>query len=326
MRPNRLAAVLRHAYLQRLKAMQPSFEKLIPPTGSSIRCFDRSIIEKPAGWHYHPEVEICLIERGSGTRFVGDHIGNYADGDLVLLGANLPHHWASDEFRGQRYDRHPAVVVQFDPVQFGGQFFGLPEMVDTVELLDRAGRGLHVRGETQQRVAVAVREMLRQRPSARLLSLLGILNLLAQSADLAPLASPGFAPSFHPRLQDRLNRVCKYIHDHLAEPSLNQGDLAKLAGMHPSAFSRFFKNGTQRTVTDYVNELRIGLASRLLLETELSILEVCLRSGYENASNFNRRFREFRGMTPRDFRAAHRAPGGHPQRAFENPPRAAAPA
>jgi AraC-like DNA-binding protein len=94
--------------------------------------------------------------------------------------------------------------------------------------------------------------------------------------------------------------------------------------MHPSAFSRFFKNGTQRTVTDYVNELRIGLASRLLLETELSILEICLRSGYENASNFNRRFREYRGMTPREFRAAHRAPGGLRERQLEESPYAAA--
>ena len=163
-----------------------------------------------------------------------------------------------------------------------------------------------------------------QSPAARLLSLLNILHLLAHSADLVPLASPGFAPTFRPRLQNRLNRVCKHIHDHLADPGLNQGDLAKLAGMHPSAFSRFFKNGTQRTVTDYVNELRIGLASRLLLETELSILEICLRSGYENASNFNRRFREYRGMTPREFRAAHRAPGGPLERMLEESPYAAA--
>jgi AraC-like DNA-binding protein len=84
--------------------------------------------------------------------------------------------------------------------------------------------------------------------------------------------------------------------------------------MHPSAFSRFFKNGTQRTVTDYVNELRVGLASRLLMDTELSILEICLRSGYENASNFNRRFREYRGMTPREFRDAHRESGGPHER------------
>jgi AraC-like DNA-binding protein len=300
--------------------MQPSFEKLIPPTGSSIRCFDRSIIERPAGWHYHPEVEICFTERGSGTRFVGDHIGNYGDGDLVLLGANLPHHWASDEFRGQRYDRHSAIVVQFDPVQFGTQFFGLPEMAETVELLERAGRGLHVTGSTRRFVADAAREMLEQSPAARLLSLLNILHLLSRSAELVPLASPGFAPTFRPRLQNRLNRVCKHIHDHLADPGLNQADLAKLAGMHPSAFSRFFKNGTQRTVTDYVNELRIGLASRLLLETELSILEICLRSGYENASNFNRRFREYRGMTPREFRAAHRAPGGPHERLLEGSP------
>lgn len=290
--------------------MQPSFEKLIPPTGSSIRCFDRSVIEQPAGWHYHPEVEICFTESGSGTRFVGDHIGNYGDGDLVLLGANLPHHWASDEFRGQKYDRHPAVVVQFDPVQFGTPFFALPELAEIVELLERAGRGLYVTGATNRAAASAVRGMLEQSPAARLLSLLNILQLLSHSTELVPLASPGFAPTFRPRLQNRLNRICKHIHDHLADPGLNQGDLATLAGMHPSAFSRFFKNGTQRTVTDYVNELRIGLASRLLLETELSILEICLRSGYENASNFNRRFREYRRMTPREFRAAHRAPGG----------------
>lgn len=287
--------------------MKPSFEKLVLPLDGSIRCFDRKTIERPAGWHFHPEVEICFVRRGSGTRIVGDAIADYGDGDMALLGANLPHHWASDQYRGQKYDRHPALVLQFDPLNFGEPFWRLAEMHEIASLLERAKRGLLVVGETRDAVAGILATLLDASPADRLLGLLRALFLISRSDELTPLASEGYVFVSRPRSQSRLNRVCKYIQDRLSDPKLNQAELAELVGMNPSAFSRFFKHGTQRTVTDYVNELRIGLASRMLIDTDAPILEICYSSGYENASNFNRRFREYRGMSPRDYRALHRA-------------------
>jgi AraC-like DNA-binding protein len=186
-------------------------------------------------------------------------------------------------------------------------------MQEIAAVLERAVRGLFITGDTRTRIAAIVRRMTKCQPSDWLLQLLQILILAARSELLTPLASRGYAPTFRRSSQDRLNVVCKYIHDHLEDSQMHQADLARLVGMHPSAFSRFFKSGAQRTVTDYINESRIGLASRLLLETELSVLEVCMRVGYENASNFNRRFRQLRGMSPRQYRDRHFAGSAAPR-------------
>lgn len=286
--------------------MRPSFEKLIPPDGSSIRCFNRSEIEKPANWHYHPEIELTFVERGSGTRFVGDHIGNYRDGDLVLLGSDLPHHWASDEFRGQKYDRHPAIVAQFLPDLLGDHFLSMPEMACVADLIERARRGLLFSGRTQDIISAQMLEMLSQQPFDRLMSLLRCLQFLGTSTEVTPLATENFSPSFRHKTRTRLHDVCQYIHENLTNPALTQLEIAEFAGMTPAAFSRFFRSATQRTVTEYVNELRIGLASRMLAETDLSVLDVCLKTGFDSPSNFNRRFRQFKAMSPRQYRTYHR--------------------
>lgn len=286
--------------------MRPSFEKLIPPDGFSIRCFNRAEVDKPANWHYHPEIELTFVERGSGTRFVGDHIANYHDGDLVLLGSNLPHHWASDEFRGQKYDRHPAIVVQFLPDLFGEHFLSMPELFCIVDLVDRARRGLLFSGSTQQMVSAEMVAMLHQAPFDRLMSLLRCLQLLGTSSEAAPLATENFSPSFRHKTRTRLHDVCQFIHENLTNAALTQLQIAEFAGMTPAAFSRFFRSATQRTVTEYVNELRIGLASRMLAETDQSILEICMQTGFDSPSNFNRRFRQFKAMSPRQYRSHHR--------------------
>lgn len=286
--------------------MRPSFEKLIPPDGSSIRCFNRAEIEKPANWHYHPEIELTLVERGSGTRFVGDHIGDYGDGDLVLLGSDLPHHWSSDEFRGQKYDYHPAIVVQFLPELLGEHFLSMPELRSVADLIERAKRGLHFVGDSHWAVADLMRRMLTQPPFERLMSLLRCLHLLAHSSAVVTLATENFSPAFRHKSRTRLHEVCQFIHENLTNASLSQAEIAAFAQMTPAAFSRFFRSATQRTVTEYVNELRVGLASRQLVETDLSILEICLQTGFDSPSNFNRRFRQFKGMSPRQFRMHYR--------------------
>jgi hypothetical protein len=185
--------------------MKPSFEKLFPPEGSSIRCFNRAEMEKPVNWHYHPEVELTLVEKGTGTRFVGDNIDNYRDGDLVLLGSNLPHHWSSDEFRGQKYDRHPAVVVQFHRELFG-PMLRTPELVEIRELLSRAERGLHVRGRSREIVATTMLQMLHLAPFDRLLRLMRCLQILATTDDLVErrllaLLLPEVARTIAPRVR-----------------------------------------------------------------------------------------------------------------------------
>jgi AraC-like DNA-binding protein len=285
--------------------VNPAFEKLIPPEGTSIRCFDRSEIEQPATWHYHPEFELTYVEKGTGTRFVGDSIKSYNDHDLVLLGSNLPHHWSSDEYRGEVYDRHRALVLQFPPDLLGEQLRRSPELSVVDELLLRSQQGLVFPPEVSARVGGVMAGMLGESAFDRLISLLKCLRELA-TARCRPLASESYSPQFQRRMQSRLYEVCRYIDEHLTDVTLSQAMIADHAGMTPSAFCRFFRNATQRTVTQYVNELRVGMASRLLIETDRSILDICLAVGFENSSNFNRRFRQFRAMAPREYRSKYR--------------------
>lgn len=284
--------------------MKPSFEKLLSPDGSSIRCFDRAGIEKPSNWHYHPEIELTFVESGSGTRFVGDDVATYGDGDLVLLGSNLPHHWSSDEFHGQEYDRHPAIVMQFHTELFG-QLLGTPEMTHIRELLLRAKSGIQFYGTARDKVATTMSEMISQRPFNRFTGLLHCLDALAITEDVRPLASKEYSPTFRHKSQSRLHRVFEYINANLTNPGLSQTDIAIAGRMNASALSRSFRKSTQQTIVDYVNQRRIALAARLLVETNLSVLNVCLRVGFENPSNFNRRFRRIKGMSPRAYRAQY---------------------
>jgi AraC-like DNA-binding protein len=288
--------------------MKPSFEKLLPPDGSSIRCFNREVIERPANWHYHPEVELTFVEWGTGTRYVGDHIDLYQAGDLVLVGENLPHHWSSDEFRGAKYDRHPALVVQFLPSAFG-DMLASPEMTPIRELLERARRGIWFGGETCDQAVGFVRKMQKCDALGRLIGLLQCLQALAASRDGTLLASESYSPTFRRKSQARLHRVLEFIHEHVTDASLTQAKIAAFAEMTPSAFSRYFRQATEKSVVEYVNDQRVALAARLLVETSDSVQQIGQRAGFENSSHFNRQFRQLKGTNPRTYRAQYYACG-----------------
>jgi AraC-like DNA-binding protein len=288
------------ASIERIQ-MKPALEKLIPPDGCSFRCFDRSILKTTVRWHRHPELEINFVEKGCGTRLVGDHIGEYEDGDLVMLGANLPHTWMSDEFIGEKYDRHPSIVLQFLPDHFE-TIFDLPEMDSVKRLITRSKRGLWFRGPDAQSVGQKIKELIDTKGGFRLVGLLNCLVELARIEDVTQMATVSYTSSFDQSSDVRIQVVCEYINSNLTNSQLDLGEIPKLVEMNPSAFSRYFKKTTGRTLTRYVNELRIGLACRKLTDTQRTILDISFEVGFGNLSNFNRRFREIKGVTPRQFR------------------------
>lgn len=282
--------------------MKASYEKLVPNDGQSFRCFDRASLQSPVKWHRHPEVELTYIPSGVGSRMVGDHIGSYTDHDLVLLGSELPHTWASDEYRGQVYDLHSAMVLQFHPDFLGPDFFRLNEMVEVHRLLHRASRGLWFPARMAESIGSQLIDLEKQRGARRLVTLLSILDQLASCTEAEPLASHLYRASNNEEVETRIQVICDHITHHLTDPELTHSELAELADMNASAFSRFFKQSTGRTVSAYINELRIGFACRLLTDTDDSILSISQQSGYQNLSNFNRRFQQHRKMTPREYR------------------------
>lgn len=215
--------------------------------------------------------------------------------------ADLAHHWSSDEYRGQEYDRENVVVLQFLPSLFGDTFFAAPELSDIAELLERAKRGLAFSGACKRRVVAQMTKMLDGSPLERLLTLLRSLQELAEDGGRL-LASDGYAPEFKHTGRTRLYRICQFVNDSLQEASLSQTDVAEVAGMSPAAFSRYFKAATQRTLTEYINELRVAFAARLLTDTDKSVLEISMDAGFGTTSNFYRQFKQLKGCGPRDYR------------------------
>lgn len=244
-------------------------------------------------WHYHPEVELTWIVRSRGRRFVGDSIENYRDGDLVLVGPNLPHTWHSEPGRGQE-----AVVAQFAP-----DFLGpLPELLGLRRLVERAGRGLAFGPRALRSVAKPLEALVDVDGLPRLRLLLEILERLAAARDARPLSSRPFS---EPRRGDmeRIDRVCRFLAERFAE-EVRLPDAAAVAHLSVPAFCRFFKARTGKTLVEYLNELRIGRACLLLMETDRSVSDICYASGFNNLSNFNRRFRALKRVSPLEFRRA----------------------
>jgi AraC-like DNA-binding protein len=256
-----------------------------------------------ARWHFHPEVQLTLVLKSAGYRIVGDSISPLAPGDLVLIGASLPHVWHQEEKRAGSRDAVHAIVVRFREDFLGSHFLQSPEFEPVRRLLKRSARGLNVTGATRDTAAALMRELTELHGYPRLLKLLELLGVLAESSDLRPIASANFSPELREADTARMQRVMRFIHDRLDQP-INRDEVAHCAGLSAGAFSRFFKTRTGKTLPQYVNELRVGNACTRLRDAEAKVADIALECGFENLANFNRQFRAIARMSPREYRSA----------------------
>jgi len=252
-------------------------------------------------WHFHPEIELAYIVQSRGRRFVGDDLAPFAAGDLVLVGANLPHFWHNDPSDGGRKTLAHSVVIQFREDCFGPDFFALPELTGVQRLLRASGRGLQFTGRTRDAVATLMLEMRTHTGLEQAIDFLNVLRLLSRAPEPRVLSSAGFVPCLDERAGERINRAYHYVFTHFAD-RFSYEDVALKAGMSLSAFCHYFKRVTGRTLSDFVKEVRVGHARRLLIETSGTVAEVAYASGFESLSNFNRQFRELTGLNPREYR------------------------
>ena len=261
-----------------------------------------------ATWHFHPEYQLTLVNESRGHRMVGDNITRLRRGDLVLVGANLPHVWQQENRPGQRGKVH-AIIVRFLDTFLGAEFLAKPEMEPVRALLRKAARGLHITGRTRDSVADAMLRMSASSGLARIRELLAILDLLATSRDVKPIASAGFVPKFSADDQERMQRVFSYIDRHLTE-EIDRTHAAAEAHLSPGAFSRFFKLRTGRTLPEYVNTLRIGRACEMLADGKWKVADIAMECGFANLANFNRHFRTLIRLSPREYRERFRETAG----------------
>ncbi len=255
-------------------------------------------------WHYHTELELVLTLKGKGTRFVGDSIKQFEEGDVVLIGKNLPHMWRNDDFDPEKDSTR---LVEDIVIHFKKEFLGMPfleaiEMRPISKLLERSRYGIKFLRPSGL-IIEAIENLDRLNPGFdRTLLFLKILDTLARLEDYELLASEGFLNTFKENQNEIMDSTYEFIFENFAKPITLQ-DVANVARMNPSAFSRFFKRVNRKTFSKYLNEVRIGYACKQLIENKGSITNICYESGYHNISNFNRQFRALMKMTPSEYLA-----------------------
>lgn len=282
---------------------QPAFEHIQNPTGGSllVRQFSSQARNTRPFWHYHPELELVYVNGGSGKRHVGAHLSYFQDGELVLIGANLPHQGFNDRLNSYKKE----TVVQMLPDFLGPDFFNTPEMQPIGRLFQRARQGLSFYGQTKAEVGPRIEALHGRSSFEQILGLLGIFHDLAFSQEYTRLNAEGFSMEVQPQDNDRLNVVLNYVREHFQE-QITLEQIAGNANMSEAAFCRYFKKMTGKTFTRFVNEYRLVHASKLLAEKPMSIAEVCYESGFSNYSHFVKQFSQFTGKSPSAYRASLR--------------------
>lgn len=258
-------------------------------------------------WHFHPEVELLYIEAGSGTQVIGDGVQNFGPGDLILVGANLPHYWRCEEkyFKPSSPLRAIASVVHFREDFWGERFLELPENRSLRELLHAARRGLRFEGAVRDEAALLLGEMLLATGRRRLLLLQEVLGLLAESPERQVLSSEVFGLSLSEDETERIHKIFAFSLAHF-QRKISLEEVAGVAAISPHSFCRYFKSRTGKTYTQFLLEIRVGHACRLLLERELPIAQVCFESGFFNFSSFNKAFKAVTGKNPLKYQQWHR--------------------
>ena len=253
-------------------------------------------------WHYHPELELVYIKKSTGTRFLGDNIQKFQEGDLVLIGENLPHMWQNDQtyFQDNSNLAAEALVIHFKKDFAGKDFFNLPELTGIKELFETAKRGVLFKGNIKNTTAEMLERMLNANDFERLVKLIQLLKSLSAATDFEVLSSPGFLDSFKREENRRLDKIYEYLINNFRE-EITLEKAADLANMNTSSFCRYFKKTTSKTFSQYLNELRVGFACRLLMEQKLNISETCYECGFKNISNFNRQFKNIAKMSPSEY-------------------------
>jgi AraC-like DNA-binding protein len=248
-------------------------------------------------WHFHPEIEFALIRKSGGYRVVGDNVTNLQAGDLLLIGSDLPHVFYHDKDTGAA----DSLIIQFHANFAGDSLSQHPDFQPIQRLFERAARGLTIVGTLRDETAHQLEMVPALGPLRRITKLIDVLDNLASARGLVPLCAPGYAAPIDLRDQERVGRVMHFIHSRIRK-TINRREVADVAALSEGAFSRFFHKCTGRTLPVYLNEIRLGCAARLLLETDLRVSDVASECGFTNLSNFNRRFLAWKQMTPIAFR------------------------
>ena len=287
--------------------MKPLLEK-------SIESLNQSFLVKKLhepffdpNWHFHPHYQLFTVIKGTGTRFIGDDIRHFEEGDTVFLGPNMPHLWRSDRnyFEKESQLQTEGIVVYFKEDFLGNDFFEKPEMFDIKSFLKNSERGLDLTGTLGEDMVSDLKELLGLTGFEGISKLLNILHKLSITNDYQYISSSNYTNTHKISETERMRIVHEYVLKHFKE-NINLSTVASLSNMTEAAFCRYFKSRTNKTFSDFVKEIRIGNACKILQDENKSISQTCYESGYNTVSNFNNQFKSLKGVSPLQYQKLYR--------------------
>lgn len=271
---------------------------------NNISLLERNDANFSAPFHFHQEVELVYIKESYGKRIIGDKIEPFEAGDMVFIGSNLPHVWLNDEifYKGIPGLRAKAIVLYFNANVMGPVFYNMKEAAKINAFLKKGERGLHISGKTNKLIADKLEKLLQKKDIEIIIGLFEIFNILANSDEVVCITSDGYNNSMENAENDRLSDIFKYVHENY-KTEISLATIAGIANLTPQSFCRMFKKRTSKHFIEYLNEVRIAQACKLLLDTDWSISEIAYNCGYKTVSNFNKLFKDSTGESPKTYRA-----------------------
>ena len=251
--------------------------------------------------HYHPHYELVWIKKGSGIRIVGDHVDRFKDGDMVLLGSNLPHVWENDNvyYEGNSDLNIDVFVVHFVD-EIIDNLLKVPELTGIKKILQKSQQGLCIKGNTNIELGEMIERLFLSASIERIILFLRIFQLLQDTNDTRLLSSIDFTHFFNEQKSDRLRKIYEFVGMNFNR-NIQIEEISGIACMSPTAFCRYFKQKTGHSFISYVNNFRLGYAKNLLNSNEYKISTVAEMCGFQDISYFNRMFRQKNNMTPTEY-------------------------
>ena len=282
--------------------MKPLLLKLAPANSYTIR--EELVSALYGKYYYHPQIELVYFEKSDGICIIGDTVHNIREGDIFLLGQNLPHLFKNDEKYADKSLKVRIIVLHFLPDFLGKDFMELPDIRAIKLLIKKAERGILIQGKTRQESGKIMKQMLDAKGPERIILLLQVLSLLSKSKDQKTILPTGFQPLLNEHSEERLNDIYSYTMKHFYK-KIQTKEIASIACLSEHSFCRYFKSKNGKTYTSFLHEIRIKHACKLLSESNLGITQIINECGFENFANFFRYFKLLTGKTPAEYKKLH---------------------
>lgn len=283
--------------------MKTPFKKSRIPEGKSFVINELIAPYFDVNWHFHSEYQLFTVLKGRGTRFIGDHMESFKEGDMVFTGPDLPHLWKNDKAYQNPENKLEVhgIVIYFPDNFLNNSVFQLDEFETISLMLKKSVRGIEIKGKTNQVVREMMISLLDLKGGGSIIHLLKILQTIAESSDCKLIADAAYINTNKESEKDRMGHVYEYVMQNY-QGKVTLEEAAQLSNLSVSAFSRFFKSRVNKSFSDFLTDVRISHACKLLHETDLNISEISYDCGFFTLSNFNKLFKERIKMTPLQYR------------------------